>query len=457
MKYASWESKEEMKKNLKGVNLQTGVMKSGLPIMYDDEYLYVDDRVNHSLIIGSTGSGKTQAITLPMLRMEMMAGENMIVNDVKGELYSKMADKLTKEGYEVIAVDFENPNLGDSWNPLLFPYKLYKDGYVDRALEMVEDIGYYLLSNDKIDGDSFWTNSAVDYFTGLVLYLFEKGQEDEINLNSIYAMSANGTDSVGKVDYFDLLMNSLDKESNIYCNLSGTLLAPKETRGSIIAVFSQKIKKYITREALSNMMATSSFEINDINNKKMAIFIINGRNTFTNSLVPLFVSQIFNSVDLYGKNRTINILLDEFDTLVPIKDFGRIVNYSRGLSIRFTMFINSYIDLNNTYGIDNADIIKMYFGNIIYLLANDLTTLEEISKTCGNQMTEDGKVEPLITVEELKVFEPFEALALTIRRMPFRTKLLPDYQIDYGYETTEVSIPKRSSKPVKVFDIKQVL
>ena len=49
-------------------------------------------------------------------------------------------------------------------------------------------------------------------------------------------------------------MNSIDKNSSIYFNLSGTLLAPNENRGSIISVFNQKIKRYITRENLCEMM-----------------------------------------------------------------------------------------------------------------------------------------------------------------------------------------------------------
>ena len=84
MKYATWETKEEMKKYLKGVNLETGIQKSGLPIMYDDDYLYIDDREAHSLIIGSTGCGKTQTVTLPMVKMAMMAGESVVINDAKG-------------------------------------------------------------------------------------------------------------------------------------------------------------------------------------------------------------------------------------------------------------------------------------------------------------------------------------------------------------------------------------
>ena len=61
MNFAKWETKENMKKYIPliGVNWNTEVKSSGLPMAYDDNYLYISDRLNHSLVIGSTGSGKT--------------------------------------------------------------------------------------------------------------------------------------------------------------------------------------------------------------------------------------------------------------------------------------------------------------------------------------------------------------------------------------------------------------
>lgn len=454
MKYARWSTQEEMKKYLKGVNLKTGVVKSGLPIMYDDEYLYIDSRESHSLIVGATGCGKTQSVTLPMIKLGMMAGENLFVNDVNGELYRLTADKLTKEGYKVIVVNFDNANLGNSWNPLSLPYKLYKNGDKDRALELIEDLGYYIFTDRNDTSDPFWVNSTIDYFTGLTLYLFENAREEEVNLNSIHAMSNSINSSNGKLSFADIFMSKLDRNSNIYFNLSGTLLAPNETRGSIVSVFSQKIKKYITRESLCNMMSSSDFDITNIGKEKTALFIVSGKTTFSNSLIPLLVSQIINAIDLFGDREVVNnILLDEFEQLLPIKNFSKLINYIRGIRIRLTVFIKSYIDLTSTYGEENAEIIKMCFGNILYLLANDLLTLEEISKLCGNELV-DGKIEPLITVEELKIFNNFEAIALVPRMMPFKTKLLPDYQVDYGYETIKVEIPNRKINEINIFDVK---
>ena len=103
---------------------------------------------------------------------------------------------------------------------------------------------------------------------------------------------------------------------------------------------------------------------------------------------------------------------------------------ARSNNIRFNIYVKSLLELNNTYGKENVEILKMSFGNIIYLLANDRETLEEISKLCGQTKTEVGLV-PLITVEELKLLKMFEAIILIPRINPIRTKLVPDYEIKW--------------------------
>lgn len=126
------------------------------------------------------GSGKTQTITLPLIRLSINAGESFVVNDFSGELYKKIADKLESEGYSITILDIDKPKYGDSFNPLTLPYYLYKNGEKDKATELVEEIGHYLIYDKRnVDSDPFWDNSTANLFTGLVLYLFENAKESE--------------------------------------------------------------------------------------------------------------------------------------------------------------------------------------------------------------------------------------------------------------------------------------
>lgn len=448
MSYARWATKKEVVKKLDSIGLDFNVKKSGIPIAYDDGHIYIDSHESHNMIIGSTGSGKTQAIILPMLRLSMLAKESVVVNDVKGELYKKCASSFKENGYDIIAINFDNPRYGNAWNPLKVPYELYKEGFKDKAIKALEDVGYYLFFDSKEkESDPFWINSTINYFVGLSLYLFDNAKEDEINIRSIYSLSSSINEGQGVQNF----LKKLDNNGLIYINVAGTLKAPPETRGSILAVFIQKIKRYISREELTNMLCTSDFDLKCISNKPTAIFIISGISNHCHNLIPLLINQIVDYVDYYGnKEKRLNILFDEFDSMVPIKDFAKIIEYCRSIKICFTITIRSYIHLFNMYSNNEAIILKLCFGNLIYLLSDDIYTLEEVSKSCGNK--ENG--EPLIPIEELKILETFEGVILMPRTLPFKTNFLPDYKINYGLKEREMEPPLRKENDIQVYNEK---
>ncbi len=454
MKKTNWCTKEEMKKILTSVDVKGENVKAGIPVMYDDNYLYVNDKVEHTLVIGSSGSGKTQTTILPMLKLAMKAGESIVLNDVKGDIYRMTAKELERNGYKTVVLDIENPNLGNSWNPFALPYKLYKEGMVDKAMELLENIIYYLFNDPKDKSaniDPFWTNTSIDYLTGMSLYLFSVAKEEEINLKSIYELAITVSGSEEKV--IKEFLSKVDKTSSVYFNIYGTLSTPVETRSGIIATLNSKIRPYVSRDSLSNMMGATDFDIENIGNEKMAIFIVSGNTEYSDNLIPLFVNQVIDCVDIYGKReKKINVLLDEFDSLLPIKNFSKLISYAKGLNIRFIAVIKSYVSLMNTYGKDGLEIIKMCFGNVIYLLSNDIYTLEEVSNLCGNVTDEKGNSTPLISTQELKMMDNFEAIIVMPRTMPFRTHLLPDYKIDWGFEDSLVDIPKRKENVINVYD-----
>ena len=129
------------------------------------------------------------------------------------------------------------------------------------------------------------------------------------------------------------------------------------------------------------------------------------------------------------------------------------MNSSRPLNIKFTLIIKSLIDLERQYGKENTEILKNTMGCIIYLLSTDIYTQEEISRLCGNK----APGVPLITPEEIKLLNVFEAIVLMPRILPIKTKLLPDYQIPWELKDTIKEQPKRVNKDYKLFEIKKYI
>lgn len=447
MSYAKWETRENMFKRVVQINEKSVIEKGGIPIMYDEKNLYLNNDDSHSLIIGTTGSGKTQATILPLIKLSMLANESIVVNDVNGDIYKRTANNFKENGYNVVVLDFDNPKYGNSWNPLELPYKLYQDGERDKALKIIEDLGYYLFTDITDTMDSYWINTSIDYFCGLTLYLIENASKDQINLRSVFALATE----LQNEETAKRFLKEIGKNNQIYYNVSGTLETPIETRAGIISTFIQKIKVFISRDNLSNMMLKSDFDILNVTDEKTIVYIISGISSYSNSLIPLFVSQVFESKRIYGSSKVLNIILDDFYNMLSLKDAPNILNYSRSINIRYTVVIRSFNDLLNVYGKENTEMIKMCFGKIIYLLSNDIYTLEEVSKLCGNQ-EKDGNVIPLVTVEELKYLDKFEAIFLIPRVMPFRTKLLPDYEIKWPFEENISELNIREENELNIYN-----
>lgn len=82
----------------------------------------------HTLVIGTTGSGKTTQFVDPAIQIfsESHAKPCMVITDPKGELYDNHSQKLRKQGYNIIVLDLKEPFKSTCWNPMTRPYDLNK-------------------------------------------------------------------------------------------------------------------------------------------------------------------------------------------------------------------------------------------------------------------------------------------------------------------------------------------
>ena len=101
------------------------VKKDGIPVMAklidkDRDMKVVYNSPCHSLIIGSTGSGKTTTFVNPMIQLigATGAGSSMIMTDPKGELFALHSKYLVSRGYDVKVIDLRDTYSSYRWNPL---------------------------------------------------------------------------------------------------------------------------------------------------------------------------------------------------------------------------------------------------------------------------------------------------------------------------------------------------
>lgn len=97
----------------------------------------------HTLIIGTTGSGKTEGYVNPSIQILTSCGSkpSLIISDPKGELYNKNARKCQEEGYEIKVLDLRNPYTSTRWNPMDKAFTNYQ-----RALHLEKEVKKYPIS-----------------------------------------------------------------------------------------------------------------------------------------------------------------------------------------------------------------------------------------------------------------------------------------------------------------------
>ncbi len=467
--YSRWIKDKEImaSKNVQAVNIKDKFADyAGTPLLYKDDKIYVDNGENHTLVIGATGSGKTQTIILPSVHILSKHRESMVITDPKGEIYEKTAEMLKKKGYQILLLNFRDPQNGSRWNPLDLPYKIYKEGNTDKAIELLDDLALNILydSSNK-NQDPFWEKTSADYFAGVSLGLFEDAKEDEININSINMVTSDGEDKFGGSTYIKEYFNLKDTSDPAYIDASGTINAPAETKASILSVFKQKIKLFATRENLSEMLSHSDVDLSSIGKKPTAVFIvIQDEKTTYHALATILIKQIYETlIGVAQENggalpvRT-NFLLDEFANMPPLKDITTMITAARSRQIRFTMIIQNFSQLDSVYGKEDAETLRGNCGNLIYLVTTELKALEEISKMAGevkSKKDEKTASTPLVTISDLQHMKENDVIILRLRSNPFKTKFTPDYKLEWGEDCGKAIFPHREKGEVHLFDIKE--
>jgi len=469
--YSRWCGDKEMKKTLCEIDpSKDQIDHAGIAIINNGKKMWVDDGEAHNLIIGATGSGKTQAVVFPMIKVLAKAGESMILTDPKGELYEGTSEMLREYGYNVIILNFRDPQKGNAWNPMTLPYRLYRDGNSDKAVELLDDLALNILYDEKNTGDPFWEKSGADYFSGLALGLFEDASEEQVNLNSMNLMSNLGEERFGgpNNNYIKEYFNAKDPSRPAYVNASGTVYAPEETKGGVLSTFKQKVKLFSSRDNLSEMLSYSDFDMKDIGRKKTAVFmIVQDEKKTLHPLATIFIKQCYETlIDVAQESgghlpfRT-NFILDEFANMPPLKDVTTMVTAARSRHIRFTFIIQNFAQLTKVYGKEDAETIKGNC-NILYLISSELQALEELSKMCGevkSKEKEKTSSTPLVTVSDLQRLPQGVVIAIRLRMMPFKTKLTYDWEMNkngvWGKTYPRAGYPEREKREVKLFDIRE--
>ncbi len=311
----------------------------------------------HSLIIGSTGSGKTTTFINPMIQLlgASGAGSSMIITDPKGELFSLHSQFLQARGYDVKVLDLRDTYRSYRWNPLeplWDTYRLYAEAdkrayartddvtesglelrdapsaygsewyefnggaYADKQKlitdvkifrtrafdEMYEDLNdlVSILIPVQNQNDPMWEKGARSVAMGVILAMLEDSEIPELGMTrdrfNLYNMTKILQRS--EEDYLPLRTYFAGRNplSRAVAAAKIVIDAPEKTRASYMSVLLEKLSVF-NDTGICALTAASDFQAADLADHPTALFLkIPDEKDTRHGLASIFLTNVYKAL-----------------------------------------------------------------------------------------------------------------------------------------------------------------
>ena len=456
--------KSEIKDIAYKVNIFDEEYKAGgPPLLFEKQNMYLDTSDSHVMFVGTSGSGKTNFLKYVIVT-SIRAGENLVVLDLKQELYNQFHEELKNKGYKVVVMNFRDILRSVRWNKLRRIYKLYKSKKPSdnkKAMEELDSIATEIVRDDGAR-EKYWQDAAKFTFIGLVEALFIVGRPEQINLASVNYMLTRGSERFAASTYLKTLYEIIGESSTACVNIGVYLNNATETRNAVESVLRRGLSKLIASEALNDTFSNDGFDISSIDNEKTAIFIVTpDETTKYKKHSEIFINQIYQQYlslahEKYNGRLPIrtNFILEEFGNM-RIEDAPTMFSAVRSRNIRMYCVLQSFAQLEQ-YG-PEAKVIKDNCGLFFFFHTPDIETLEEFSRLSGERRVDingQPSIKPILSATDL--------LSLKIDEVYFRMKdgvqhvtKIPHFSKAGIKEPKQVEVEEREFKEISLFDIQE--
>ena len=440
LEQAHFETQKEIETNFNTVSYDDlpNLDIEGIPIIAEEgkkDYKITFAKPAHTLIIGTTGSGKTTTFINPTVQIlaNTKGKPSMLISDPKGELYALHAKSLIKRGYDVKVLDLRNPYCSIRWNPLEKPYEMYQEmlSLEDKVI-VNEEEGYYVFEdkiyydvneknaavqvrkqaifdevyedlNDicsvlcpvKSKNEPIWESGAKNFILAITLAMLEDSEKPELgmtkekfNFYNVMKIATNTqNDCEDLIEYF-AGRSPISKS----VSLSKQVLdASDKTRGSYLSTIFDKLSLF-SDMSICSLTSANEIDLGEIATKPTALFLqIPDEKETRHTLAGMVILQTYKALVAKANTypdlslpRSVYLLLDEFGNLPQIHKLEQMITVGRSRRIWLALVVQSYAQLAKVYDDKSADIIKSNCNIQIFIGTTDLKTIDEFSKKCGN-------------------------------------------------------------------------
>jgi type IV conjugative transfer system coupling protein TraD len=336
---------------------------ASIPFPNDGEFL-------HTIILGSTGTGKTNAI-LDLLDQIRKNGDRAIIYDKMGSY----------------TANYYQPQKDIILNPLDQRSKAWSFYNEIRRESDYDYIASALIPEKKDSSGPFWTDSARRVFSVFAQKLKNQLKENPSNKNFLQLLLKSN---------FKILADFLSSTSAT----SLINVESEKTSLSILAILSAYLSSL---KYLKDDNSHENFSIRnwiELENNDSFLFI-SSRSDQHDSLQPLISTWIDIAVKAllsldqnnYAKTdkRRVWIILDEIGSLQQMPSLLDGLAQSRQFGGAFILSLHSISQLKSIYGKDKTDTITSLCRNKLFFAGADDETAEYCSQNLGHQEIEEVK------------------------------------------------------------------
>ena len=440
LEQAHFQTDEEIIKNYKTISYNDlpNVEVEGIPVKAEEtkkDFNITLAKPAHTLIIGTTGSGKTTTFISPTIQIlaNTKSKPSMLISDPKGELYALHAKSLLKRGYDVKILDLRNPYCSIRWNPLEKPFEMYQEMLsLDNKVSVNEEEGYYIFENKiyydkdelnaviqvkkqelfdevyedlndicsvlcpvKNKSEPIWESGAKNFILAITLAMLEDSEKpnnemtkEKFNFFNIMKIATNTqNDCEDLMEYFKH-RSPISKS----VSLSKQVLdASDKTRGSYLSTIFDKLSMF-SDMSICSLTSANEIDFAEISTKPTALFLqIPDEKETRHTLAAMVILQAYKALVAKANTypdlslpRSVYFLLDEFGNLPQVHKLEQMITVGRSRKIWLALVVQSYAQLAKVYDEKSADIIKSNCNIQIFIGTTDQKTIEEFSKKCGN-------------------------------------------------------------------------
>lgn len=297
---------------------------------------------------------------------------------------------LERLGYEVIALDFKNPLKFSRYNFLQNVIDAVNEGNNPKAIDSAWDMTQALVPEAK-NSEPIWTNGEAAVIAACILAVVYDNQNypEYQNLTNVYYFLANMCKPIKKDIPMNSYMTALPDDHPAKALMGIAEVAPEKTRSSFFTSALTTLRLF-TSPLIYTMTSECDFDLKDTARKRAIFIILPDEKTTYYSLASLFVSQYYeilvhNADDRGGRlERRVHFNLDEFGNFSKIPSMSQKLTVGGGRGCLFSLYLQSLAQLDDVYGREISKTIQGNCQTWLYLQADDMETLETISKKLGN-------------------------------------------------------------------------